>query len=76
MNTIEIMEKGMNCLLQHLGTIETEKFIAALIRERFDYTKWRQDYFGDISVRELNEAATAYDQAHSFLPKKTQVEMK
>ena len=73
MSTIELMERGMNCLLQNLGTIETEKFIAALIRERFDYTKWRRDYFGDASVETLNDAAAIYDQAHPFHPVKVQI---
>ena len=66
MSTIEIMDKGMNCLLQNLGTIETERFIAALIREQFDYTKWRKEYFGDKNVTELNEEAAAYAQKHPF----------
>ena len=60
------MDKGMNCLLENLGTIETERFIAVLIREQFDYTKWRKDYFGDKSVPELNNEAAAYAQKHPF----------
>ncbi len=50
MNTIDIMDRGMRCLLENLGTIETERFIAVLIRERFDYTKWRQTVLDNISV--------------------------
>ena len=37
-STTDIMERGINCLLEELGTIETERFIATIIRERFDYT--------------------------------------
>ena len=68
-NTAEIMEKGMACLLENLGEIETERFISVIIRERFDYTKWRKTYFGDMSVTELNSDATAYAQEHPFKPK-------
>lgn len=68
-NTAEIMEKGMACLLENLGEIETERFISVIIRERFDYTKWRKTYFGDMSVTELNSNATAYAQEHPFKPK-------
>ena len=60
LNTADIMEKGMTCLLENLGTVETERFISVIIRERFDYTKWRKEYFGDASVEELNSAASAY----------------
>ena len=41
----EIMNKGMKCLTQHLGSIEAEQFISIIIREKFDYTKWQREYF-------------------------------
>lgn len=69
-STAEIMERGIACLLEKLGTIETERFISTIIREQSDYTKWRKEYFGDMSVQELNEAAVQYAQAHPFTPKK------
>ena len=73
LNTAEIMEKGMTCLLDNLGPVETERFISIIIRERFDYTKWRKDYFGDASVEELNSAAAAYAQAHPIEFKNAQL---
>ena len=44
-STAEIMDLGMNCLLENLGTIETEHFISVILREKSDYTKWRQKIF-------------------------------
>lgn len=41
-NTIEIIDKGIKCLSDNLGENEAEQFIAALLRERFDYTEWRR----------------------------------
>ena len=38
-NTIEIMNKRINCLLEKLGVAEAEQFISIIIREKFDYTK-------------------------------------
>ncbi len=72
-NTAEIMDRGLNCLLKQLGVVETERFISVIIREKFDYTKWRKDLFGDATVEEINDAAAAYDAAHPFKPKKQQV---
>ena len=69
-STTEIMERGMSCLLEKLGTIETERFIATIIRERFDYTKWRREYFGNSTIEELNAAAATHDTAHPFRSKK------
>ena len=67
-NTLEIMELGMNCLLEHLGTTNTEIFISALIREKFDYTEWRKNFFGDASVHEINSAAVKYVKNYPFQP--------
>jgi len=67
-NTLEIMELGMNCLLEHLGTTNTEIFISALIREKFNYTEWRKDFFGDASVHEINSAAVEYVKNYPFQP--------
>ena len=60
-NTIAIMREGMNCLLEKLGTIETEIFISHLLREPFDYTQWRRDnLYNGASLRELNRQAAQY----------------
>lgn len=67
-NTLKIMELGMNCLLEHLGTTNTEIFISALIREKFDYTEWRKNFFGDASVHEINSAAVEYVKNYPFQP--------
>ena len=72
-NTADVMDRGLNCLLKQLGVVETERFISVIIREKFDYTKWRKMYFGDASVEEINEEAVAYDKTHPFKPKKQQV---
>ena len=74
-NTTETIERGMKCLLEQLGVIETEKFISIIIRERFDYTKWRRLYFGEASVEEINANAVAFAESHPFQPQKKQLNM-
>ena len=69
MNEIEIMDKGMSCLVRELGIVEAEIFIVNLKKERFDYTKWRQDQFDDMTLEELNQAAVEYAKAHPFKKK-------
>ena len=68
--TAEVMERGMSCLLDKLGVVETERFISIIIREKFDYTKWRRELFGDASVEEINKEAVAYAQNNEFRPKR------
>lgn len=59
-SNMEIMNRGMSCLLEKLGVVETEQFISTIIREKFDYTKWQQQRFDDMSSDEFQKAAVAY----------------
>ena len=59
-STAEIMDLGISCLLERLGTLETEHFISVILREKSDYTKWHQKYFADISSDDFQAAAVAY----------------
>ena len=63
-STTDIMDIGINCLLKNLGAIETERFISVLLREKSDYTKWRQRYFAEVTSDEFHEAAVAYAKAN------------
>ena len=63
-STTDIMDTGINCLLKNLGIIETERFISVLIREKSDYTKWRQRYFADVTSDEFHKDAVAYAKAN------------
>ena len=52
-----IRTEGMKILLEKLGTIEAERFIMLIQRESFDYTKWQEDLFEDMSIEEISERA-------------------
>ena len=45
MSSTELLDKGITCLIEKMGVIEAERFISIIIREKSDYTKWRQRYF-------------------------------
>ena len=55
----EIKAKGMHVLAQYLGDVESERFIALIQREPFDYTKWRQDMDENLSIEEISSKAMA-----------------
>jgi len=38
-----ICAEGLSALNDKLGLVDTERFIALLNRESFDYTEWRKD---------------------------------
>jgi len=49
--------EGMRILSETLGIVEAERFIAVILREPFDYTKWRQDLFQGVPLETfLNDA--------------------
>ena len=53
--------KAMDVLVKTLGVVETERFIALVLKEPLDYTEWRRDNLdNDITVSELSRQATEY----------------
>lgn len=66
----EIMDRGIRCLLEKLGVVEAEQFISAIIREKFDYTKWQRNTFEDVELDEFHTAAVAYSQTNPFEKRK------
>ena len=65
-NTVEIMNRGMQCLTQALGDFGAEQFISIIIREKFDYTKWRRQYFDAMQPGEFHEKALEFAKAHPY----------
>ena len=59
-STAEILKDGMQCLKEKLGVIGAERFVSVVIREKFDYTKWQQQYFDDMSPEEFDNKVLEY----------------
>ena len=51
----EIRTTGMQALIAALGLVEAERFIAALSRDKFDYTQWRRTGLPDTDIETLAE---------------------
>lgn len=60
-STTELMNRGMRCLVEKLGTVEAEMFIATILRERFDYTQWQHEHFADVELETFNAAAAHWE---------------
>ncbi len=57
MTDTEIRVKGITALSTSLGSVEAERFIALILREPFDYTRWQRALFEGQSVEAISEAA-------------------
>ncbi len=56
----EIKIQGFTVLVEAMGDVLAEKFISLVLREPFDYTKWRQQLFPDIELKKLSQRAMEY----------------
>lgn len=65
-STVDILNRGVNCLIEKLGIIDTEQFISVIMREKFDYTKWQREHFHNRSSDDFNAAAISYAKEHPF----------
>jgi hypothetical protein len=59
MTDTELKIAGIDALLKALGDVQTERFIALLLREPFDYTVWQRTLWQDQTVEEISQAAMA-----------------
>jgi hypothetical protein len=55
-----IKNEGMEIQAKHLGMIDAERFIMLIQREPFDYTKWQEKLFEDMTIEELAKKADEY----------------
>jgi hypothetical protein len=56
----EIKVDGTKVLMDVLGELQTERFIALIRREPFDYTQWQKDMWSERTIKEISEAAMKY----------------
>ena len=63
-NAIEIMDIGFSCLVEKLGVIDAERFIAMIKRDNFDYTVWRRSYFDKMDLEQVSKEAASYAKNH------------
>lgn len=66
-STAEIMNRGMKCLMEQLGVVDAERFVSTVIREKFDYTRWQQDYFSGKTPEEISQEAEAFELENPYL---------
>ncbi len=53
----EIRLTGMQILISKLGEVQAERFISLIQRDNFDYTKWQENLFSDVTLEQLSKQA-------------------
>ena len=52
-----IRTEGTQALMANLGPVEAERFIMLIQKEAFDYTRWQENLFEDMSIDEISRKA-------------------
>jgi hypothetical protein len=55
-----IRNEGMEILAKNLGLVEAERFIMLIQSEPFDYTKWQENLFENMTIEEISKNAAEY----------------
>ena len=55
-----LKRQGMSILIQELGYVDAERFVALMNREPFDYSRWRQENLENDTVKIISAKATEY----------------
>ena len=60
-----IRTEGMNTLIKTMGLVEAERFIMLIQKETFDYTKWQENLFTDMTIEEIFNNAAEFRKKNS-----------
>jgi hypothetical protein len=53
--------EAIELLLNTFGVLETERFIASIKNNNFDYTEWRKYLWRDKTIEEIHRMATEFE---------------
>ena len=70
--TAAIMSAGMKLLRDNLGVLEAEIFVSHIASNDFDYTKWRENLWQDLTPEELFERAARTEESYG-IPKRVAI---
>lgn len=63
-STTKIIDAGFSYLVEKMGVIDAEKFIAAVKCDDFDYTLWQREHFDNMKPGEIMEEAVLHAKNH------------
>lgn len=70
---LEIIDKGMKCLIDNMGVVEAEEFISVINREKLNYTKWQREFYDAMKQGEFHKNAVGYAKIYPYNGKATRL---
>jgi hypothetical protein len=56
-----IKYEAMNILLKHLSPVDTERFIAMISKDKFNYTEWQKSLWNDKTIEEIHKMGIEFE---------------
>ena len=59
---MDLLDRGMDCLMNSLGLVDAERFLSLVSAEKFDYTEWRRQHlnFDGKTIKDLSAEAMSH----------------
>ena len=70
---VKLLNTGFAYLVEKLGIVDAERFVAMIKGDSFDYTIWRREYFDKMDLTQIDTEAAAYAWKHPHTGKGTRV---
>jgi hypothetical protein len=68
MNDTILRNEGTELLIKEFGLDNASRFFMLIQKEHFDYTKWQETLFDDLSVEEISKKAMEYRKKKQQIP--------
>ncbi len=72
-NAVELLDTGFAYLVEKLGIVDAERFVAMIKGDSFDYTIWRREYLDKMDLTQIDTEPAAYARKHPHTGKGTRV---
>ena len=59
--------EAFEVLLNTLGALDTERFIASIKKNNFDYTKWHNNLWKDKTIDEIHKMASEFEKEKNIV---------
>ena len=60
-NEAVLRSEGIEILIKGLGLVDAERFVASMLREPFDYTKWQRNLWNGETIEQIHAKAAEYE---------------
>ena len=69
------VNRCMDAIREHVGTVELEVFIYYIRSQAFDYTEWQREHYNHMTPEKIRNLLENYSKNHEFVGNKAVVNL-